>query len=612
MSVPTQKVELTFGTASWVDVTSRTNFVRITRGVDRALTDFQPGSCDLNFQNTDRTFDPTYQSSILWVGGTAGYSIVQPGASVKVTAGGLVQYVGKISNWSFTNDEKGLYALADATAQDLLADLGRAQFSSNGTVAANTTGWQIYSVAQTYGTVDSTELDYGQTMLPPQPYQVGDNVLNYLQNVARSELGDFYAQSNNTVAFHDRSFSQYSFSGGTQYFNYVTAPNADLVSFAQATAVGWSGGATAIVPMASALGSNISTSPTGIYAFQGVYQVPPIDPPRYDNFYQSLDLAGSKSYSAGTYTASLYYWSTNTSPVFSVSMNGQGVSFGGSTALSVSSKTWTRLQVSAVATAAFDYFSIDVYGTLNVPQYVTGVQFEKGSSASIYFDGNSVFQSAGVTRQVQPTWFSNIGQSASTRAVQTASFNSLYSYATFADVNSQGTAYGNGTALPIFDLVMSYSSDQLYNQVNVTNAIGGTVSATNSASTALYGLRSYTVANLSTDNIRLQDIANDLDGQYSKPEYRAESITIALEALTTAQQAILLNAAYVGIHKLIRVCFQPSRMGQVIDKIYQVLRIDQDMQIETHHVTLMLGSLDNLPARADSTLFAVTNQAIAS
>jgi hypothetical protein len=608
MAIPTQKVEISFGTAAYVDVTNTVGSVRVSRGTDRALTDFMPGSCDISFQNTDRTFDPTYQSSSLWVGGTAGYSMVQPGASVRVTSGGLVQFVGRVVDWAFTNDEKGINALASFTAQDLLADLGRAQFPANGTVAANTTGWQIYSVAQTYGTVDSTELDFGQTMLPPQTYAVGDNVLNYLQNVARSELGDFYAQTNNSLAFHDRSFSQFTYSGGTQYWNYVTAPNADLVTFAQATAAGWYGGATAIVPMASALGSNTSTSPTGTAAFQGVWQS---GISSYDNYFQSLEPGGSKSYSAGTYTASLYYWSANTAPVFSVSMIGQGVSFQGSTALSVANKTWTRLQVSAVATAAFDYFSIDVNGNSNVPQYVTAVQFEKGSGATDYWDGNYTFQSAGFARQVQPIWIGVAGQSSSTRAVQTAS-SAAYSYVTFADVNSQGTAYGNGTALPIFDLTMSYSSDQLYNQVNVTNAIGGTVTATNSASTALYGLRSYTVANLSNRSQRLQDIANDLDGQYSKPEYRAESIVIAAESLTTAQQAILLNAAYVDIHNLVRVCFQPSRLGPIIDKIYQVLRVDHDIQFETHRVTLMLGSLDNLPARADSTLFAVTNKAIAS
>jgi len=283
MAIPTQKVEISFGTAAYVDVTNTVGSVRVSRGTDRALTDFMPGSCDISFQNTDRTFDPTYQSSSLWVGGTAGYSMVQPGASVRVTSGGLVQFVGKVVDWSFTNDEKGINAQASFTAQDLLADLGRAQFSTNGTVAANTTGWQIYNVAQTYGTVDSTELDFGQTMLPPQTYAVGDNVLNYLQNVARSELGDFYAQTNNTLAFHDRSFSQYTFSGGTQYFNYVTAPNADLVTFAQATAAGWSGGATAIV--------SVTGSPTGSKAFQGVWQS---GLSSYDNAYNSPDTLGGK------------------------------------------------------------------------------------------------------------------------------------------------------------------------------------------------------------------------------------------------------------------------------------------------------------------------------
>ena len=606
MAVPTQKVELTFGTAAWVDVTTRTNSVKISRGVDRALTDFQPGSCDLNFQNTDRTFDPTYQSSILWVGGTAGYSIVQPGATVRVSAGSLVQFVGKISSWSFTNDEKGIYALTDASAQDFLADLGRVQFPANGTVAANTTGWQIYNVAQTYGTVDSTELDFGQTMLPNQSYSVGDNVLNYLQNVARSELGDFYAQTNNTLAFHDRSFSQYTFSGGTQYFNYVTAPNADLVTTSAASSAGWYGGMTAVVSMGTVSGTNTTTSPTGTYAFRGLWQATLAS---YDNLYQSPVTA--KQFSAGTYVASLYYWSNYTNPNLSVTLD-YGIVNTASTVISVSAKTWTRLQLPIIAPTPFTQFQIDVIGITNTDQYVTAVQFESGSTASPYWDGNYTFQNSGVTRQVQPIWDGMPGVSQSIRAVQTGSTNTLYNYVTFADVNSQGTAYGNGTALPIFDLVMSYNSEQLYNQINITNSIGGTVTATNSASTALYGSRSYTISSLANRNSRLQDVANDLDGQYSKPEYRAESITIAVESLTAPQQAILLNAAYVDIHQLVRVCFQPSRLGPIIDKIYQVLKVEHDMQIETHRMTLMLGSLDNLPARADSTLFAVTNKAIAS
>jgi len=485
-----------------------------------------------------------------------------------------------------------------------LADLGRVQFPANGTVAANTTGWQIYNVAQTYGTVDSTELDYGQTMLPSQPYSVGDNVLNYLQNVARSELGDFYAQTNNTLAFHDRSFSQYTFSGGTQYFNYVTAPNADLVTTSAASSAGWYGGMTAVVSMGTVSGTNTTTSPTGTHAFRGLWQSP-----YYDNLYQSP--VTDKQFAAGTYVASLYYWSANTGPTLNVNLD-YGVTASASTVLSVSSKTWTRVQLPIVAPTSFTQFEIDVQGITLTEQYVTGVQFESGSTASPYWDGNYTFQNSGVNRQVQPIWNDVPGQSQSIRAVQAGSTNTLYNYVTFADVNSQGTAYGNGTALPIFDLVMSYNSEQLYNQINITNSIGGTVTATNTASTALYGPRSYTISSLANRNSRLQDVANDLDGQYSKPEYRAESITIAVESLTAPQQAILLNAAYVDIHQLVRVCFQPSRLGPIIDKIYQVLKVDHDMQIETHRMTLMLGSLDNLPARADSTLFAVTNKAIAS
>jgi hypothetical protein len=50
----------------------------------------------------------------------------------------------------------------------------------------------------------------GQTLLGYDVNSPGDNVLAYLQNVARSEPADFYSNASAVMQLKDRSFTNYN------------------------------------------------------------------------------------------------------------------------------------------------------------------------------------------------------------------------------------------------------------------------------------------------------------------------------------------------------------------------------------------------------------------
>jgi hypothetical protein len=86
------------------------------------------------------------------------------------------------------------------------------------------------------------------------------------------------------------------------------------------------------------------------------------------------------------------------------------------------------------------------------------------------------------------------------------------------------------------------------------------------------------------------------------PEYRANQVSIALESLTSGQQTIVLG---IEIRDVVRVAFKPSNSGTTVDKYYQVLGVNANVDNERDQITLNLASLDNLPFRLDSTFLGI-------
>ena len=146
MPVPSYVVELSFGSSGFVDVSQYVQSVSFSRGINRVLEDYSAGSISITFVNNNRIFDPLNTSSPLY-SSTFGYTLVQPGGQVRVTANTSVRrFTGFIQDWEFSYDQAGLDGKATLTALDRLYRVGNAVFTGG-------YAWQVESTTDRMKTV---------------------------------------------------------------------------------------------------------------------------------------------------------------------------------------------------------------------------------------------------------------------------------------------------------------------------------------------------------------------------------------------------------------------------------------------------------------------------
>ena len=611
MSLPTQKVELQFGASNWVDVTSYAGNITINRGTTRVMDDYQAGTLQVSFTNNDRTFDPLNTSSILWYG-VGGYTMVQPSGQIRVTSIGSSPktiFMGYVQDWSFTFDEAGLDGNATVTAGDLMYYLSRVNFTGGTQVLGEFTGDRVADVLTDYGLPTSQVTTRNtKTVVGVDVNNAGDNVLSYLQQVARSEPGDLFASASSsaTLVFKDRTFTDYSWVS-TYRHNLVQYP-----SSATTTSNGWrstysASTATPYYP-GTAINSKVD-SPNTFHAvnYQNISQSFFNPSGTVLNYVFSCWVRGN----GGTVGVDAY--------VDLFDAQGNAITYPPTSSPLVSgtaanNTTWINLKGTVSANGARPTagigFSVSCNGTTNAYSFIAdGFHVEQASTFDgVYFDGTTKFVTSSSGIKYEVAWDGNAYASSSTMGINTADATAypapIY---TFADVNSQGTAYGNGTAIQFMTLTLANSGLNLYNQVQI-GGVNATAVATDTAGTALYGLKNYSQTdNLTTSLTRPAEIAQDVLGTWRLPEYRAEEFTVSLESLTSAQQDIVLGLELCDI---VRLCFQPSGQGSIVDKYYQILSINHQVDVERHHVSLQVASLANVPIRLDSVLTATFDKSI--
>ena len=611
MPLPTYVVELSFGSSGFVDVTQYVQNVSISRGINRNLDDFSAGSVSVTFVNNNRVFDPLNTSSPLWYS-AGGYTIVQPAGRIRVSSNGVRRFTGFVQDWDFSYDDAGFDATATVTALDMMYRVSNASFTGGTAWKVQDTGERIKTVMNynNFGASEYAGVFGQQTLVGYDINQPGDNVLSYLQNVARSEPADFYSNASAVMQLKDRSFTNYRFTSSNRY-NYVAYPStATVLDNLEITVgenrTGW-----------ELLGTQATATPSlyNGFVFRGGTVVDPFvpsdsyvgftyldyNPSRYADSGTAYTFAGNLRGVVGTFDIGL----------FTLDLTGQAQVFGSTTLVSASSTAWNSFQLSvtdsnpvggvrAVAT-------ISGGTTFNVQG--DGFIIEPAGTSVNYFDGGynpyAGLESASTAYEI--AWAGLAYESQSGLLTSVATAVSAPALVTFADTNSQGTAYGNGTGIPFTELQVVYASEQLYNQVQVVG-VNATAIVEDTASQSLYGLRGYgQTDNLTTSTTKPAQIASAFLGEFRLPEYRAQALTVALESLTTVQQTAVLG---IEIRDVVRVCFQPSAQGGVVDKFYQVLGVNANIDVERDAVTLNLASLDNLPFRLDSPYLGVLDTGI--
>jgi hypothetical protein len=262
----------------------------------------------------------------------------------------------------------------------------------------------------------------------------------------------------------------------------------------------------------------------------------------------------------------------------------------------VTATTWTQFTFTNTYTGGSPFVGILVnfYATSTGSAnffYGDGWQFENATALPNYFDGtyNPYTSTAGTIYNNGWSGTAYASYSGLVTNIRTAiAAPTIY---TFADQNSQGTAYGNGTGIPFTNLTVVYGGDQMYNSISVVG-VNATATAKDTALITRYGLRDYAQTdNLATSTTQPATIATNYLAAYKYPEYRAGAITVAVEALSSADQNRVLA---IELRDVVRVCFQPSGTGAVVDKYYEVLGMDSNADPERHHITFRLSSLENI------------------
>ena len=605
MAVPSYVVELQFGAdGTYIDVSSYVQDLTISRGISRVMEDYSAGTLSVTFVNNSRVFDPTNTSSPLY-DSTNGYTRVQPGGKIRVTANGVRRFTGFVRDWMFAYDEAGYNGVASVSALDALYYFGQATLDSGQGWEVDSTDARIKNIAflEYLDLTKVAGVQAGQTLLGNDTWTAGQSVLSYIQQVARSEPADLYSNASAVLVMKDRSFTDYQWSN-TMRYNFASYP----------------GTAYPVGDLNNGYWSIIGTQPQNLAANGRIRNfgtatawmggtVNAVDPAEQFVGFEYRDNANPQRYefNGSSYVFSAYGLGITDYRLEAFLLDSTGSFIGTAIGTASASSTGTWTQVSATATAAGGVvagvqFAFGYYGSTAVQLWGDGFIVEPGSAYVNYFDGGYVPVADSATVRNRVAWGGDAYASMSGYVKGTATASSSATILTFADSNSQGASYGNGTGIPFMDLQVVYGSDNLYNKVQIigTNA---TATVEDTTSQSKYGLYSYSQTdNLTTSLDRPAQIAADLLASWRLPEYRAQQITVPLEALTSAQQNLVLA---LELRDVVRVCFQPSATGAIVDKYYQVLGLDANSDPERDHLIIRLASLDQLPIRLDATLLSI-------
>lgn len=190
--------EYGLGGLGFVDVSEYVSALSIKRGKNRDLDRYSAGNIQVALNNQTRFFDPYAATEIDPV----------PRVPVRVSYDGVQQFYGIIDDWDYSYEPGGV-SYATISATDELTKLARRVAVSAGTASPELSGARVETVLDMY-TVDwpatKRSIDTGDSQLCFQEW-TGQNALEYLQLIEKSEQGQLFMGKDGNLTFRSRSSS---------------------------------------------------------------------------------------------------------------------------------------------------------------------------------------------------------------------------------------------------------------------------------------------------------------------------------------------------------------------------------------------------------------------
>jgi len=183
---------------TFTDVSDHVKSLSVTRGRSRQLDNFNAGTAVVTFDNRGRAFDPINEDSPFYPG-------IEPRGIIRISASNYPVFYGFINDWDNEYDLAG-NDVAVTSASDAFMVLSN-QVLSAFTPSEQLTGARINTVLSRseIDFVGGRDIDAGNSTVGAYEVAANTNVLNYLRQVERSEMGNLFISASGDIVFQDRS-----------------------------------------------------------------------------------------------------------------------------------------------------------------------------------------------------------------------------------------------------------------------------------------------------------------------------------------------------------------------------------------------------------------------
>jgi hypothetical protein len=169
--------------------------------------------------------------------------------------------------------------------------------------------------------------------------------------------------------------------------------------------------------------------------------------------------------------------------------------------------------------------------------------------------------------------------------------------------NFNVTFADDGTGLPYAELGVVYGTELLYNRVEANILGDAKIIASDTVSELAFGVSTLNLTDLLNDsNTEVGSMVDYLLSIYKNPEYRFEKLVVALHKLSPANQDAVLG---LELTDLVYVKFTPSNLPPAIEEYSTIIKIDHEIGVAEHYITLSLGSTGYQPFVLDSVALGV-------
>lgn len=198
------------GTLEGIDISAYAQNVSINRGRSDEFSAFRAGSAGVALVNNDRRFDPINEASPYW-DVAQGKSGVTPRRKLTIKSGDNVLFTGRLTDIDVDYDHN--LSTVTFQAADEFALLASTAISADVTPTSQLSGARVEAIldrAEVNYPAATRAIDAGTATLGAQVINANTNTLAYLQTVAATEQGLFYAAADGTLTFTDRLTTQFA------------------------------------------------------------------------------------------------------------------------------------------------------------------------------------------------------------------------------------------------------------------------------------------------------------------------------------------------------------------------------------------------------------------